>query len=100
MSKIKRDVLLKALDGKWEGTGEELVCLGATEAPEEEIDEFSIASTVKMSRSGQFAFKSTLESREKREKRHETIRLHYKQEAIGHNGRVGGIGYRTDYSIQ
>jgi hypothetical protein len=68
--------LLNALDGKWEGTGEELVCLGTTEEPEEKVDEFSIEATVKMSRGGQFAFKSTLVSREKREKRHETIRLH------------------------
>ena len=68
--------LLEGLDGKWEGTAEELVCLGTTENPEEEIEEYSIVSTVKMGRSGQFALKSTLSSREKRTKQHENIRLH------------------------
>lgn len=68
--------LLQGLDGRWQGTAEVLVCKGTIEDPLEETDKYSISSVVKMSRGGQFALKSTLTSREKKTKQHESIHLH------------------------
>ena len=78
--------LLKSLDGRWEGTAEVLVCLGTEEEPIEEVDQYLISSKVNMRRSGDFAIKSTLTSREKREKLHEIIRLHLSKRQLATEG--------------
>ena len=78
--------LLESLDGRWEGTAEVLVCLGTEDDPIEEVDQYSIDSKVSMRRSGGFAIKSTLTSREKRQKLHETIRLHLSKRQLATEG--------------
>lgn len=78
--------LLQSLDGRWEGMAEVLVCLGTEEDPIEEVDQYSISTKVNMRRSGDFAIKSTLTSREKRQKLDETIRLHLSKRQLATEG--------------
>ena len=78
--------LLESLDGRWEGTAEVLVCLGTEEEPIEEVEQYLVSSKVSMRRSGDFAIKSTLNSREKRKKFHETIRLHLSKRQLATEG--------------
>jgi hypothetical protein len=74
--------LMQRLDGKWAGEAEIVVCTGREDEIFRETDKYSIESTGKMSRSGDFTLNSTLSSREKKTKQHEIIRLCVNRERL------------------
>jgi len=80
--------LLGDLDGRWEGTAEVTLCGGTSEDPKEETDEYSISSKATMSRSGDFSLNSTLNSRAKRTKQDEKIRLYLSKKMLTTQGNM------------